>query len=404
MTDRRLAQFFLAAVIALSTSAALALPGSNTAMENGKYINGKYINGKYINGKYINGVALSGGSINGYSIESLSVVGSQLQGFDENGTYVAGAGFLGATLQVGVVDYLGNPSGEQFPVTVDSVRQGEGAKADVFYYGVTYETTQTSTFCMPMGGSCFPMQWPVRESICPTGAEAIAMAGTWDYRSGHERAGGRLSDQGIVFACTDTALGKCIDFGYKPWAGYYGEKEVDGPYEVYFPDWGWFTLYGVHREMGWIDMKDAHQSCTRMVRGDYCGDGYTATVDGTAIEVTDTYTPQVNSDSRPGRGIREAVWSPNGAECVVTSRYEELWSSDNCVCGVDLSNGLYGCPTQSPIFTDQPNTLWARSHRVKKDDKCDPAINRVYNEKSPDYIDFGDIIWNPGFSLPIYWP
>lgn len=128
---------------------------------------------------------------------------------------------------------------------------------------------------------------------------AIAVAGTWD-RSGAYTPPGTGAGYVFTFACTGSAITKCIDqpgTQYKPW--------LSTPYNT------------VER--------DLHVACTRMMRADYCGDGQSHTSAGVWITFKDkSKHPTYVSSSPPGGGALvwqfEAVWSTAGAECVYNPR------------------------------------------------------------------------------------
>lgn len=92
--------------------------------------------------------------------------------------------------------------------------------------------------------------------------------------------------QGLEFACTSGAIGKCARFGYRPWAnGSNGQS-----------------------------LRPQHEACVRMVRADYGGSGEPWTKDGMLIDVFDPGGIQV-ADEAPDLAF-EAGWSPEGAVCV----------------------------------------------------------------------------------------
>jgi hypothetical protein len=101
---------------------------------------------------------------------------------------------------------------------------------------------------------------------------------------------------GFVLTCTSGAQGKCVRFGYKPWAS--------GP--------------------GGVTLLDHWRACGRMVRADYCGDGEPHTRDGTLIDMYDKLGIQKDE---PSEGMQfEAAWSPQGAVCVRRVRIAEIFS------------------------------------------------------------------------------
>lgn len=118
-------------------------------------------------------------------------------------------------------------------------------------------------------------------------AKAIPLQGFWDEQGNHHP-----SSETFTFGCTSGALGKCVRMGYKPW------KTVNGQ-----------------------PLSDLHQSCTRMIRADYCGNGKGHTRDGTSIDVYDRFgiqAPTANSGM-----VFEAAWTPDGAAVVNHARWLE---------------------------------------------------------------------------------
>ena len=90
----------------------------------------------------------------------------------------------------------------------------------------------------------------------------------------------------IYFACVSGAVGKAAQWGYTPWA-------TDD---------------------------DTHQTATRAVRADYCGDGDPHTIQGTGLQITDIFHIYEFTDAqRP----TEAMWGPSGAMCLETTRLGE---------------------------------------------------------------------------------
>ncbi len=118
--------------------------------------------------------------------------------------------------------------------------------------------------------------------------EGFPLPGRWD-ENGRFHPGPEY----IAVTCTDGAQAKCVRFGYKPWKT---------------PPRGG-------------TMVPLYEACVRMVRADYCGDGVSATRDGTAVEIYDdqeVWTP----DNLPGFRF-EAGWTPQGAACVRRTRIAE---------------------------------------------------------------------------------
>ncbi|MCY1019474.1 ADYC domain-containing protein [Pyxidicoccus sp. MSG2] len=123
---------------------------------------------------------------------------------------------------------------------------------------------------------------------------AMAVGGIWDTRGAHQDAPGK-----VTLACELGAISKCINWGYKPW----GER--DGK-----------SLAGMH------------QACTRMARADYCGNGRSRTLNGTVIDMYDSFGMQTrmtkaSSSWDPALASFEAAWGPDGATCMARTRYGE---------------------------------------------------------------------------------
>lgn len=98
---------------------------------------------------------------------------------------------------------------------------------------------------------------------------------------------------GLEFTCSAGALGKCVRFGYRPWA-----NGPDG-----------------------TSLAPQHAACVRMVRGDYGGSGEAWTRDGMLIDIFDAQGIQV-ADAGPDLAF-EAGWAPDGAVCVHHVRVKE---------------------------------------------------------------------------------
>ena len=119
---------------------------------------------------------------------------------------------------------------------------------------------------------------------------AIPVPGFWDDAGAFVR--GRPGE--FSFACTAGAQGKCVRFGYPPWA-----SAPSG-----------------------VSLAPYHEACVRMVRADYCGDSTPHTVPGVAIEMFDS--AGVHARLGPGHGAFEALWGPDGALCLARSRRPEF--------------------------------------------------------------------------------
>lgn len=268
--------------------------GAELDVRNGPTLNGKNLNGKNLNGKDLNGDELNeqglprmlvsvgyagawferrddrawggdGAARNEGRLDKVWLEGSVFHG-RLRGHYVTGLDFLNAR-------FLGNLDvGGQLELRVDGITPGVGANRDVWSYRVSYRE--------PADGRWYP--------ICTDAsgqpADAIAVAGRWDYRQGVPGQGGTKYDdpRTFTFACEGAAIAKCIHFGYKPWAS------VNG-----------------------VSLAAHHQACTRLIRADYCGDGTSHTVNGQWVNIYDAVGVQRDTESW---GL-EAEWDTEGARC-----------------------------------------------------------------------------------------
>lgn len=120
---------------------------------------------------------------------------------------------------------------------------------------------------------------PVCGSKDGRAVRAIPLDGHWDDTM-------TWHADGFTLACVDGPIGKCVVWGYLPW--------VDG-------------------------MRDLHQSCVRMVRADYCGNGVGQTKDGTPIDVWDRLG--INEREKVPGMTFEADWAPDGASRIRRTRF-----------------------------------------------------------------------------------
>ncbi|MCL1633346.1 ADYC domain-containing protein [Luteimonas sp. SX5] len=126
--------------------------------------------------------------------------------------------------------------------------------------------------------------------------EGFPLPGRWD-----DAGRFHVNSDFIAITCTDGAQAKCVRFGYKPW-----KTSSDGRSLV--------PLY---------------EACVRMVRADYCGDGATATSDGTPVEIFDGHGVW-QPDRLPGF-VFEAGWTHAGAVCVRHTRIAKNLGLDELV-------------------------------------------------------------------------
>jgi len=237
----------------------IALNGVNL---NGVNLNGVNLNGVNLNGVNLNGVNLNGVNLNGVNLNGVTLSGSQLT--VNNASIVVGTTFQGA---------LAN--GTLLPLRVDGITRGVGSNSDVVMYRITY-TTSTG-----------------QRELCGTNASptlALAVPGTWNYAQGVAGGGAyTASTTKFTFGCRLTAIAKCVEMGYKPWRG-----------------------YTTHLA-----------SCTRALRGEFCGDGQPYTVDGTTINIYDAVNVQADTEAWDVEG----EWSPAGAACISSKKVTRFYQA-----------------------------------------------------------------------------
>jgi hypothetical protein len=122
----------------------------------------------------------------------------------------------------------------------------------------------------------------------------LALPGYFDLN------GRYVDDSSFTLACTGGAAGKCILMGYGPWV-----RAADG-----------------------TSMRPTFESCMRMVRADYCGNGIPHTRNGTGIEVWDPKGVQKDDTHVPGYTF-EASWAPDGAVWLKRTRIKAVADMDS---------------------------------------------------------------------------
>ena len=221
-------------------------------------------NGKSLNGISLNGISLNGVSLSGIAINSLAAAGKTVSGGALNASALNGTAIT--TLAVGSTWTATLSNGKTLPMRIDAASKGTGTNADVGMYAVSYQTTTGWT---RMCGS----------NTDGTPILAIAALGTWNQQSGVLNGGSYTSSTTLfTWGCRAKTIGKCVELGYKPWAG----------------------------------RQTQLATCVRVLRGDYCGDGTANTLDGQQLNVYDSSGIQTDTESWD----KEAEWGPNGARCL----------------------------------------------------------------------------------------
>ena len=104
----------------------------------------------------------------------------------------------------------------------------------------------------------------------------------------------------ITLTCASGAVGKCVRFGYRPWA-----KRAHGE-----------------------DLTPYHAACVHLVRADYAGDGVAHTKNGTDIDLYDRIGIQSSESQADPKFTFEAGWSPTGAVCVAHTRWADVITTE----------------------------------------------------------------------------
>jgi len=190
---------------------------------------------------------------------------------------------------VGIRLVLGDGSGRQRQIRIDTVeRDAKDSAGEVVLYEFSEQDPVTA-------------EW---HNICQADAEGrrlgFPLAGAFTRRGEHVDAARRF-----FITCTGGAEGKCVRFGYKPW------RQA--------PDGGSLAAY--------------YQTCVRLVRADYCGDGIGHTRNGTPIDIFDRIGIQ-RDETVPEMSF-EAAWGPDGAVCVRHTRIKDV---------LDPAALIEGCP------------------------------------------------------------
>jgi len=222
--------------------------------------NGVSSNRISFNGAELNRISFNGIRMNGEEAEGLQLKGgaiNELVATTSDGQIVGGEALVGTTIE-GVLS-----SGKTIELTIASFERSSNGLA---HYAITHEG----------------------ENICADGDDnGMFVPGMWDESGArHDRVSANGSEIAVSYSCARGVIAKCVSWGYAPWT------------------------------VG----ADLHQSCTRMTRADYCGNGVSFTKDDTLIDVFDARGIQVPTAGDASIAF-EAGWGPNGAVCASRTRY-----------------------------------------------------------------------------------
>lgn len=224
------------------------------------------------------GALASGTSAQTASLKSVEVQGTEFKVTLTDGRVLRSRDLIGARLVIAM-------DGQAIRVRIDAVEPDPDAKnGAVWLHAFSAELADGS--------------W---QTVCDAGPDGRRQGFPVAGRPRHD---GMLepAEPGVFeLACTSGALGKCIRFGYRPWAFAQG-----------------------------LELRELYNACIRMLRADYCGNGTaTTTRDGQRIDIYDDLGIQ-RHENEPDMEF-EAGWTEEGAACVRHVRVKENVSLDSLV-------------------------------------------------------------------------
>ena len=276
----------------------------NSSQMNGVRVNGVRVNGVRVNGVRVNGVRVNGVRVNGVRVNGVQISGTTISGTRED-TQIS---VTAADLNNSDIDSE-DEHGGVVPIKVDSVFWSASAGKNM--YNLKHYNEDTGQY-----------EW-----ICGTDTSGNPIAAIPLRKSYFLTSGAEAGDPDrFTMSCVNAALGKCVMWGYQVYNQTYPET---------------YSSTTTNR-----DLALAHQSCQRLVRADYCGDGKSHTANGTPIDVYDTYgimTP----DNLAGNSV-EADWKPDGGHCI---RHTRWGTADASVTGglTDIQYIQNNCPTRLAV-------------------------------------------------------
>jgi hypothetical protein len=249
----------------------------------GMEMQGMEMQGMEMQGMEMQGMRLEGVTMSGDTLRHVRVVKGELFA-DRGSNTLRGTQLIGARLEAQVRNVSVNPPTSavaQYRIT-DIDREDDRfdptGTRNTYLYTLEQFVPDDNTW----------------RSACPADDDgrrvAIPIAAIWDER------GNRIeSSTMFTFGCTTGVIAKCYRWGYRPWVTGYG------------------------------DLVSMHQTCTRVARADYCGNGVSHTRNGTSINIWDRLPPpgpiQRHGFLPPLGFWFEAGWNTGGAVCMSTARW-----------------------------------------------------------------------------------
>ncbi len=285
--------------------------------------------GQLENAKAVNGFRVNGFRVNGFRVNGFRVNGFRVNGFRVNGSA------LNSPLMNNNKLKLKNQSNEDL-----EGEDLEDLRVDVDYEDpdtqevTDFEVAQTEVETL---GSGLVLQTVKRrqkpagawENACENNAKSILLKGAWDEESATLIS---TDPERTTWACAGAALGDCAIWGYIPGNTHNGHA-----------------------------LGDYHQTCLRLKRADYCGEGHHHTENGHSIDVYDKL--DVMAPETVGLWDVEAMWGPSGAICMNFTRKLDYTKDIN-----DGSKEYIGCEIPDCVdvnadgvidFADYPQALMA---------------------------------------------
>ena len=236
--------------------------------------NGVNLNGVNLNGVNLNGVNLNGVNLNGVNLNGVNLNGTTLSGTTGSGT-LSGTQLIGAELTGTTSD--GKSVKLKF-TDIDPLARG----SDVYVYETLFWTgTKWTSAC--------------GYDAAGVAIRTIPVSGRYNYGEGVPGGGSHIDDPTtFTLSCrTKGAIAKCVEIGYRPWAS--------------------------------TKLADYHQTCTRLMRGDFCGDGTPYTTNGSPVNIWDT--AKIATDTELWE--LEADWGKNGA-LVISPKVDQCLRTGEC--------------------------------------------------------------------------
>ncbi len=311
-------------VVALSV-ALLGVSVGGLAHAN-RYLNNRYLNNRYLNNRYLNtsDTGATTGTVQMWNYSS----GEQLYYVGLNGSTLSGWAWVcnaaGCNWQ--------QRYGDQFVNTMGTATLSDGTATYTYIGGRIAPSAaepNTSLYYVWTWAQDANANWtwlPACEDNYGNVAPAMPLQGAWDGTTASRSSN---DPNKITWACSTGALGKCAATGLDNTLGY-------APWEN-----NWY--YTTDSTGNWVSVtgQKIHQTCTRMIRADYCGDGVSHTETGTAIDVTDElyyYSSRLAADTYKHN---EALWTEKGA----------FWLSCSRLGAPDMVN--FSCSNGHQIMKDK---------------------------------------------------